>query len=558
MKKSLCIYMPLGLLLLVSSCQEATQRADLIITNANIWTGNEQQISAQSMAIVDDSIIAIGTNEEIQKFKYKATEVVDANGSFITPGFIDSHVHLIGGGNSLLGVDLKGVNSPEEFKKRIATYAKELQPGAWILEGNWDNSLWGGELPQKEWIDEYTRDNPVFIYRYDGHSLLANSLALEIAGIDKNTPDVPGGEIVRNRDGIPTGILKDNAQNLVWDKIPPLTETQQLNAFKAAMTYLASYGVTSVHDMDGLNKTMNYESYSTAVKLNDSAELSIRVYAVRPLSDWNQHKNIGRKNDRWLKTSGLKGFVDGSLGSYTAALIEPYMDKPNEKGLFANSAEDLYQWISSADKEHLQLMIHAIGDSAIHTLLDIYERVIQENGVRDRRLRIEHVQHLTPKDIKRFAQLGVIASMQPYLIIDDGRWAEPLIGKERMKTMHAVKSLVDSGATLAFGSDWPVIPASPLEGIYAAVTRRTLDDKNPNGWVPEQKITVEQALIAYTKNAAYASFEEDIKGTLEPGKLADFVIISEDLTKVDPVRIKDLKVLATYVGGKKVFDANEN
>lgn len=539
-------------IVLMLSCQETTQKANLIITNANIWTGNELQISAQAMAIVGDSIIAIGSNDDILKYKGEDTEVVNANGGFITPGFIDSHVHLIGGGKGLLSVDLRDANTPEEFTNRIANYAKRIEPGSWIMEGNWDHTLWGGELPKKEWIDEYTKENPVLIFRLDGHMALANSLAMEIAGIDKNTADISGGEIVRYEDGTPTGIFKDNAMNLLFEKVPPLSPTQKENAFKAAMNYFLSNGVTSVHDVDGLSNS--YGSYEVAKKLRESGDLSIRIYAVKPLSEWNALANMERLDDKWLKTGGLKGFVDGSLGSHTAAFKDVYTDKPTDKGFFVNSSEDLYQWVSDADKANLQVMVHAIGDSAIHSLLTIYERVIKEHGVKDRRFRIEHAQHIAPEDIKRFSELNVIASMQPYHAIDDGRWAEEIIGSERIKTTYAFSSLWAEHAITAFGSDWPVAPATPLEGIYGAVTRRTLDDKNPDGWVPNQKITVEQALISYTKHAAYAAFDETLKGTLQPGKLADFVIISEDLTKIDPVRIKDLKILATYVGGKKVFD----
>jgi predicted amidohydrolase YtcJ len=247
----------------------------------------------------------------------------------------------------------------------------------------------------------------------------------------------------------------------------------------------------------------------------------------------------------------------GALGSHTAAFLEPFTDDPSDSGLFMLPENDLYNWVSGADKVQLQVAIHAIGDRAIQTLLNNFERIQKENGDRDRRFRVEHAQHIAPIDIPRFAELNVIPSMQPYHAIDDGRWAEPLIGPERVKTTYAFKSLMDAGAKVAFGSDWPVAPGSPLLGIYAAVTRRTLDDKNPDGWVPEQKITAEQALIAYTINGAYASFEEDIKGTLAPGKLADFVIMSDNITKIDPIRIKDVKILQTYVGGKKMFDSED-
>lgn len=532
----------------LTSCQKEIQKADLIITNANLWTGNDQQKMAQAMAISGDTILAIGTHEEIDKYKGPTTEVIDEQGSFITPGFIDTHVHLLMGGNSLLNVQLRDANTREEFTNRIANFAKGLQAGAWILEGNWDHTLWGGELPTKEWIDAYTKENPVAIFRLDGHMLLANTRALEMAGIAKNTPDIVGGEIVRDGKGIPTGILKDNAMNLVLNKIPALTEAQKEKALEAANHYLLSNGVTSITDVDSL------AGFGAADKLQDAGTLSVRIYSAYPLSKWDQLTGINSKQDKFLKKGILKGFVDGSLGSHTAAFKEPYTDKSDDIGFFINSEEDLYKWISGADKEGLQITVHAIGDRAIHSLLDIYGRVIKENGLRDRRLRIEHAQHIDPTDIKRFADFGVIASMQPYHAIDDGRWAEALIGPERIKTTYAFKSLLDANVRVVFGSDWPVAPATPIEGIYAAVTRRTLDGKNPEGWVPEQKITIQQALKAYTKDAAYASFDEHLKGTLAVGKLADFVVLSADLTKIDPIQIKDVEVLQTFVGGKKVFN----
>ena len=533
---------------LFSACSKDTPEASLIISNANIWTGNDQQSRAQSMAIAGDTILAIGTNEAMQKWKGTSTEEIDMNGRFITPGFIDSHVHLLTGGRSLLSVELRDASTPEEFTKRIAAHAKGIGTGEWILEGNWDHTLWGGELPRKEWIDEYTQENPVVLYRLDGHMVLANSAALAFAGIDENTPDVANGTIVRDQKGFPTGILKSNAMDLLLDKIPTMTPVQQEASFKAAMQYFLSNGVTSVHDVDSL------ESYPIANQLHEAGELSVRIYSIKPIYKWKELAGVDRKDNKWIKRGGLKGFVDGSLGSHTAAFHHAYTDKADDKGFFIYDRADLYEWIKEADQAKMQVMVHAIGDHANHALLNIFERVIAENGARDRRFRIEHAQHVAPADIPRFAKLGVITSMQPYHAIDDGRWAEEVIGAERIKTTYAFKSLLDATTTLAFGSDWAVAPASPLLGIYAATTRRTLDGKNPNGWVPEQKIAVEDALLAYTKNAAYASFEEHLKGTLSPGKLADFVVLSDDITKVDPVAIKDLQVLQTYVGGKKVFE----
>ncbi len=518
--------------ILLTSCETDSIKADLIITNANIWTGNSDSPKAEAMAIKGDTILAIGSAIDIQKFQGESTAVIDVQNKFITPGFIDTHVHLLMGGNSLLSVQLRDAKTKSEFINRIAAFANNIKPNQWIVEGNWDHTLWGGELPSKEWIDEFTGENPVAIYRMDGHMILANSAALKIAGIDKNTGNVVNGEIVKNPDGTPTGILKSEAMYLVLNKIPVLTNVQKEEAINSAQDYLISQGVTSIHDVDSLG---GYEVLNT---MNSAKKLKIRVYSADPLKYWKSISNTTNET-KWLKNGLMKGFVDGSLGSHTAAFNEPYSDKKEDKGLFI--------------VDDLQVTVHAIGDRANNTILNTFERVIEENGNRDRRFRIEHAQHLANNDIYRFSKLNVIASMQPYHAIDDGRWAEELIGKERIKSTYAFKSLLDANTTLVFSSDWPVAPASPIYGVYAAVTRQTTDGKNPDGWVPEQKINVAEALMAYTKNAAYSSFDENIKGTLESGKLADFVILSEDLFSIEPNKIKDVHVLQTYIGGNKVF-----
>ena len=537
-------------LFFLTSCQKDNLNADIIIKNAKIWTGDLDKPNAEAMAIKGDSIIAIGSFEELIKFKGQNTEINDIHGNFITPGFIDTHVHLLMGGNSLLNVQLRNANTKEEFIKRIALFSKDIKPNQWIVEGNWDHTLWGGELPSKEWIDEFTKEKPVAIYRMDGHMILANSAALKIAGIDRNTPKIKNGEIVKNPDGTPTGILKSEAMYLVLNKIPALTDYQKEKAIKHAQEYLLSNGVTSIHDVDSLG------GFGILKKIHTNNQLAIRVYSADPLHNWNVLSEEKKIDNKWLKNGLLKGFVDGSLGSHSAAFKEPYSDKPEDSGILTANIDSLKTWITKADNKNLQITVHAIGDKANNTLLNTYQAVIQLNGNKDRRFRIEHAQHLDKNDISRFSDLNVIASMQPYHAIDDGRWAENLIGKERIQTTYPFKSLIDANTTLVFGSDWPVAPASPLYGIYAAVTRQTLDNKNPNGWVPEQKINVEQALIAYTKNAAFSSFDEKIKGTLEKGKLADFVVLNEDLTTIKPEKIKNVIVLQTYVGGKMVFSRN--
>mgnify|MGYP005990427853 FL=1 len=545
------LFLLLMLVLLSVSCQYKTLKADLVITNTTIWTGNEKNPIAQALAISGDTILSVGTSKEISEFIGENTKVKDLKGKFITPGFIDTHVHLLTGGFNLNSVQLRNAKTPEEFVTRIKEFAKTVPKGSWILGGDWDHENWGGKLPTKEWIDAVTKENPVFITRLDGHMSLANSLALKLANVTGKVQDVNGGEIVRTSKGELTGLFKDNATQLITPFITEPTEEEYNKALQAAMKYLASNGVTSVHHMSASSH------YNVLKKARANKELITRIYAMYPLSNWKILKEEIATNgagDNWLKIGGLKGFVDGSLGSHTAAFFDPYIDNPSDKGFFVMSMDAIYNYVKDADNENLQVMIHAIGDKAINNLLNTFETVEKENGEKDRRFRIEHAQHIAQNDLKRFAQLNVIPSMQPYHAIDDGRWAEKLIGSERIKTTYAFKSLLDAKANLVFGSDWFVAPPVPLMGIYAAVTRRTLDDKNLNGWVPEQKISVEQALIAYTKSAAYSSFEENSKGTLEPGKLADFVIISEDVTKVTPNNIKKLKILETYVGGKKVFD----
>lgn len=541
------------LLMLLGSCGTESPKADLVIMNAEIWTGNEKEPSATAMAIASDTILAIGNKTEINRFIGDASKVIDLKGGFVTPGFIDSHVHLLMGGNALLSVALRDANTKDEFKSRIAAYAQTLDSGEWILEGNWDHTLWGGELPSKDWIDEFTTENPVVIFRMDGHMVLANSMALDIAGINRETKDLEGGEILRNDNGVPTGILRGSAMTKMLNAIPPMTSTQKRNALTAATSYLLSFGVTSVHDVDSLG------TYAIAKEMLDDSELAIRIYSAQPLNRVygdDLGAAMDKSNGKWLKTGLMKGFVDGSLGSHTAAFSEEYSDRRGDFGFFITDEQELYEQISRADSKNMHVTVHAIGDMANSTLLQTYGKIIKENGSRDRRFRIEHAQHLKTEDIDRFGKLGIIASAQPYHAIDDGRWAEKLIGPERIKTTYAFRSLINGGAILAFGSDWPVAPASPILGIYAATTRRTLDDQNPNGWVPKEKVRVEEALRAYTKNGAYASFDEQLKGILAVGKLADFVILNEDITKIDPIALKDVKVLETYVGGQLKYKRN--
>lgn len=552
--KNLLIILTTLLLLTPSLGVSQTVTADLVIKNANIRTMDDNRSVVRAIAVLNGRIIALGSDAEIGRLIGSKTRVLDADGKTIIPGFNDAHLHFVTGGQQLSLVDLRSSKSPEEFAQRIKDYAAKLKEGEWITGGRWDHENWKpANLPTKELIDKVTPNNPVFVNRLDGHMAVANSLALKLAGVTKDTKDVAGGVIVRDSNGEPTGVLKDAAMDLVSRVIPDQTFEQRLASAEAATNYAASLGVTSAQDMQANQNLAVYET------LLQQGKLKTRLYAGADLIDWKSRAHVGIRHafgGPMLRTGTLKGYGDGSLGSSTAWFFEPYSDTPSTSGVPSAEMPQLYEHISAADKNGLQVMIHAIGDRTNATILDIYERVEKEDGPADRRFRIEHAQHLRVSDIPRFAKLGVVASMQPVHLTDDGRWAEKRLGKDRLKGTYAFKSLLASGAHVAFGTDWSVAPLNPLFGIYAAVTRRTTDNKNPDGWLPDEKISVDAAVRCYTLGSAYAEFQENEKGTLEVGKLADMVILSEDIFTIDPTAIANAKVLTTIVGGKVVFDSD--
>jgi predicted amidohydrolase YtcJ len=533
----------------------AQPTASLALVNGKVWTVNEAQPRAEAVACLGSRIVAVGSNDEIRKWVGPRTELIDLGGKLLLPGFNDAHVHFFSGGENLAGVQLRNAKSEDEFRNRIAEFAGKQPAGRWITGGGWDHENWTpARLPTRQLIDAASAGHPVFVNRLDGHMALANSQALKLAGITRDTPDPPGGTIVRDSTGEPTGVLKDAAMERVYRAIPEPSEDQIADAVRAAMRYAAENGVTSVQDMSAAPEVLRV--YQTLLA---RGELTVRISGHQPLASWQRLAAVGLHADfggEKLHIGGLKGFADGSLGSTTALLFEPYLDAPDTSGL-ANSEmipeSKMQKHILDADRAGLQVAVHAIGDKANHMVLDMYEEAGRQNGTRDRRFRIEHAQHLRADDIPRFSQLHVIASMQPYHCIDDGRWAEKRIGPERAKTTYAFRALLDSGAVLAFGSDWDVAPMVPLMGIYAAATRRTLDGKHPDGWVPEQKITVGEAIRAYTMGSAYASFDEKIKGSIEPGKLADMVVVSDDILTISPADIDKTRVETTVFDGKVIY-----
>jgi predicted amidohydrolase YtcJ len=528
---------------------------DLIIFNASVHTMDRAHPKAEALAILYDRIAAIGSSAEMRSLAGPQTRMIDAHGKTVLPGFNDSHVHFLMGGFSLANVDLRDAKSPEEMAQRLSAYARKLPKGSWILGGDWDHEKWpNSPLPTRQMIDSATPDHPVFVNRLDGHMALANTLALKLAGVTKDTKEVPGGVIVRDAAGEPTGVLKDGAEDLVDKVVPEKSFAEKHRAAVAASDHAASVGVTSVTDMSAGEDVGLYQY------LAERGELKNRIYAIRSIVSWETLGKTGVRGafgSDTLRIGGLKGFADGSLGSTTAFFFEPYNDAPNTRGLLFDQMIPegvMLKRVLAADKAGLQVMIHAIGDEANFRILEIYRQTAEENGDRDRRFRIEHAQHLRVSEIPRFGSQKVIASMQPYHEADDGRWCEKRIGAERSKGTYAFRSLLEHGATLAFGSDWTVAPLNPMTGLKAAVTRQTLDGKHPNGWNPEQKLTLDEALYAYTMGSAYAEFADKVKGSLTPGKLADVVMLDQDIYKIEPAALDQAQVNLTLMGGRVVYE----
>jgi predicted amidohydrolase YtcJ len=555
--KLLATALAMGAFASISSAQSVT----MILVNGKVWTENPAQPVAQAVALSGSSILAVGDEAAIRKLAGGETQIIDLKGHLLLPGFNDAHVHFLAGGSSLITVQLGTANSQAEMRDRVGAFARTLPKGAWIRNGLWDHQRWSPPvLPNHQLIDEACGDHPALLWRLDGHMALANALALKLSGVDRNTKDVPGGEIERDKDGNPTGILKDAATALVERMIPPPTPEEADQAMEAAMREAAAHGVTSVQNMADTSEDKSQpDVFRQFQKYERAGKLTVRIYESMPVRDYKLLADPGIVapfGGPKLRIGNLKAFADGALGSATAWMDEPFADNPAKSGIASPDLLDperFYAELRAADKAGLQISIHAIGDRANRTILDLYARLEKDNGPADRRLRIEHAQHLHPEDYARFAKLSVIASMQPYHAIDDGRWAETNLGPERIHSSYAWKSLLDAGVTLAFGSDWSVAPLDPVMGIYAATARQTLDGKNPIGWVPEQRITVAQAVHAYTMGSAYAERQETVKGSIEPGKLADLVELSDDIFTIPAEAIRNTKVERTIFDGKVIY-----
>ena len=559
MRSKLAVYF---LMLMTGICTNAQPKpsATLVVTNAAVYTVDKQHPRAEAVAIIGDRIAAVGSRAEIDLWRGPETKVIDAGGKLVLPGFNDAHVHFIQGGAQLDQVQLIDVASPQEFAKSIAAQVAKTPKGQWILGGRWDETKWPKpELPTKELVDAVTAATPIFVERYDGHEALANSAAMKLAGVDAKTADVPGGVIVRDASGNPTGIFKDAAQELIYKAIPPMSHEQRIRVARRALEHAASLGVTSVQHMNP-----EFPDVAAYSELAEKGELTTRIYAVPMETDWRDQAKVGIRRSwgsPYLRLGAVKGYADGSLGSRTAYMFEPFADDPGNTGLLSDEMHPpsaMRERLMGADAAGLQLRVHAIGDRAISMTLDIFGDIEKEHGYHDQRFAIEHAQHMAQKDFERFARLHVIASMQPYHAIDDGRWAEKRLGHDRARYSYAWRSFLDHGVTLAFGTDWPVAPLDPLQGLYAAVTRATLDGKNPDGWIPEEKITLPEAVEAYTMGAAFAEFQEKDKGSITPGKLADMVILSDNIFSTKPEAIRNAKVETTIVGGKVVYGAARN
>jgi predicted amidohydrolase YtcJ len=538
------------MLSLILGVAMALQTADTVFVNGRVYVRQGRFESA--IALAGDRVLSVGDDAAVRALASKDTRIIDLKGRLVTPGFNDAHVHFLDGGFGLLSVDLRDAKDEADFAARIGKHAASLPKGAWILNGNWDHERWPSQaLPTKSLIDSLTRDNPVSVNRLDGHMVLANSVALKAAGIDRNTKDPYGGTIVRDAAGEPTGVLKDNAQDLLYKALPEPSREMNVRAARAGLAHAASLGVTSVQDNSSIDALPTYQQIRTEGGLLARINVWRPVSAMKSLIESGVRSGLG---DDWIRIGAIKILSDGSMGAGTAAFFEPYSDEPTTSGLLLYPVEELNRMIDEADAAGFQLAVHAIGDRANALVLDAFEKVSASRPRADRRLRIEHSQVVRRADLARYAKMRVVASIQPSHCIDDMRWAPKRIGVERCRMAYNFKSFLDAGIPVAFGTDWYVEPLDPRIGLYAAVTRETVAGGPKGGFLPEERISLDAAIDLYTRGSAYAEFADDRKGTLEPGKLADLAVFAADLFKIEPKRILETPVDLTMVGGRVVFE----
>jgi predicted amidohydrolase YtcJ len=547
---------------------DSKPKADFIYIHANVYTGvpsNEQFSSIlreEAIAVRGDRIQAVGKNVDIQKLKGPQTQVIDLGGHFVMPGFNDAHLHLADAGLQKLSVDLTGVKTLDEFRERVLAKVETAKPGDWILGGGWDETMWPVKVLPSRWdLDEVSGGHPVFLDRVDGHLAVANTRALQLASITIASRDPEGGQIDRDANGQPTGILRDTGAQAVRAVVPQPTHEKRRQGIEVALADLAEHGITSAQDYSPA-----WENFQIYEDLEKEGKLTARISEWLPfddsIDDLQKKRDSHPQADLMLHTGMLKGFMDGSLGGHTAALLEPYSDDPKTSGLPRYEADKLNEMSKERALAGFQLGFHAIGDKGVQLALDAFagaekaareQKVKAPDGTDDFRLRIEHAQVTTPSQIARFKELKVIASMQPSHVLTDMRWAQDRLGPKRAAMSYAWAAFLNKGVTLAFGTDYPVEPVTPFRGLYAAVTRKSENGKQE--YFPAQKLTMDQAIAAYTTGAAFAEFEEKEKGKVVPGMLADFVVLDRDVTSSAPEKVLATKVLRTVVGGKTVYEA---
>ena len=539
-----------------------TETADLILTNGRIWLGGDANSVAEAIAIRGNQIIRVGTTVEIKQLAGQQTQVIDLGGRLASPGFNDAHIHFLGGSMGLNQIDLTGAKTVAEMVERIAAYAKKNPDAKWITGRGWEYTPFPGGLPTKIYLDAIVKDRPVFLSAYDGHSAWVNSKALELAGITNETKFTGYGEIVRNAAGEATGALKEGAQGLVRRLLPQPTHEEQLNALRQGLKLAASLGITSLQNASG--SVVEFSLYEELLQRGELTSRFSMAFSVGERTTDDQIKKFIELKNKYdlnpmLRAASVKFMLDGVIESHTAAMIERYADLPPESGNpFGETTmpPDIFRdRVVKLDKLGFQIYTHAIGDRAVREALNAYDAALKANNRGFNRHRIEHIETVSPEDIPRFAKLNVMASMEP-IHADPGTaevWAKA-VGTERLPYAFAWQSLLKAGARLVYSSDWPAsISLDPIRGIHSAVNRRTIDGQPPKGWVPQQRISVADALRAYTQAGAFSSFEEGIKGRIAAGQMADIVVFSQDLFKIDPMRIHETKVVLTVFDGKVIY-----